>query len=110
LAITQTVREQLAVGGQSGSQLGLFGLGKQRSRCRQQYGLFGAHVMQVKADVLPCLLLEDLAARFAHQFPTMPLNLETDAIPWSSRPIGERWRNGHQRDPAHRLRTDRRLL
>jgi hypothetical protein len=33
-------------------------------------------------------LLEDLAARFAHQFPTMPLNLETDAIPWSSRPAG----------------------
>ena len=76
----------------SGFQLGPFGLGKQRFGCRQQFGLFGAHVVRVKADILLCLLLEGLAARFAPQFPTIPLNLETDTIPCPSRPTGERWR------------------
>jgi hypothetical protein len=92
LAITQPARERIAVGGKSGFQLGPFGLGKQRFGCRQQFGLFGAHGVQLKADILLCLLLESLAARFAHQFPPMPLNLETDTIPCPSWPTGEPWR------------------
>ena len=102
--ITQTARERIAVGGESGFQFGPFGLGKQRFGCRQQLGLFGAHVVQVNADILLRPLLEGRAARLAHQFPRQQQVLQFTYPSFARHVVGfETADHRHERGPQRPL-------